>query len=327
MILKMTQWKLLFLTCAIVFGCAVSEETQDVYDYEIDSEGHAMEGYLFPDLESGDRVLVNLEDGETLTENGNEVKYIRLKIRKSRNISGPDPIFRVFETEHFSVNKDNYIVVDTNNTAKLQEEKELKFYVVLTNSNKQAVSNPLPFIVRIEKKTENPSNYSLHSAIFAGVLVLIIVILALGIPFGIRAKRRMKKGKPVMKLGSHPGSSPDLKMIVSESVEDIPGMHRNPTEPNWYGEKTILSYEEEVKTEKAVFTKEIKQLEKKISLGLDKDADDDDDDDGLVKHSKEQQKGILKNGNSSLNDNGQVSFSVDVHGANVNVNKEQTSKL
>lgn len=320
----MTQWKLLLLTCAIVFGSAVSEETHDVYDYEIDSEGHAMEGYLFPDLESGDRILVNLEDGETLTENGNEVKYIRLKIRKSRNTSGPAPIFRVFDTEHFSVNKDNYIVVDTNNTAKLQEEKELKFYVVLTNNHRQAVSNPLPFIVRIEKKTENPSDYSLHSAIFAGVLVLIIVILALGIPFGIRAKRRMKRGKPVMKLGSHPGSSPDLKMIVSESVEDIPGMRRNPTEPNWYGENTILSYEQEVKTEKAAFTKEIKQLEKKISLGFSKEADDDDD--GLVKRSKEEQKGILKNGNSS-HDNGQVTFSVDVHGANVNVKTEQTSKL
>lgn len=127
-----------------------------------------------------------------------------------------------------------------------------------------------------------------------------------------------------MKLGSHPGSSPDLKMIVSESVEDIPGMHRSPTEPNWYGEKTILSYEQEVKTEKAVFTKEIKQLEKKISLGLSKEADDDDD--GLVKRSKEEQKGILKNGNSS-HDNGQVTFSVDVHGAKVNVKTEQTSKL
>lgn len=69
------------------FVCLFVEEIQDVYDYEIDSEGHAMEGYLFPDLESGDRVLVNLEEGETLTENGNEVKYIRLKIRKSRNIS------------------------------------------------------------------------------------------------------------------------------------------------------------------------------------------------------------------------------------------------
>lgn len=69
------------------FVCLFVEEIQDVYDYEIDSEGHAMEGYLFPDLESGDRVLVNLEEGETLTENGNEVKYIRLKIRKSSNIS------------------------------------------------------------------------------------------------------------------------------------------------------------------------------------------------------------------------------------------------
>lgn len=64
-----------------------SEEFKDVYDFEIDSEGHAMEGYLFPDVESGDRVQVNLEEGELLMENGKEVKYIRLKIRKSKNNS------------------------------------------------------------------------------------------------------------------------------------------------------------------------------------------------------------------------------------------------
>ena len=46
-----------------------------------------MEGYLFPDVESGDRVQVNLEEGELLMENGKEVKYIRLKIRKSKNNS------------------------------------------------------------------------------------------------------------------------------------------------------------------------------------------------------------------------------------------------
>lgn len=181
--------------------------------------------------------------------------------------------------------------------------------VVLTNRNGQAVSNPLPFIVRIEKKTENTTDYSLHSAIFAGVLVLIIVLFALGIPFVVRAKRRLRHGKPVMKLGSHPGSSPDLKMMVTESVEDIPGMHRQQSEPNWYGEKTILSYEQEVETEKAEFTKELKLLEKKISVGKDTT---DGDDDGLVKDTKPANKGILKNGASS-NDNGHVSFPADVH--------------
>lgn len=52
------------------------EEIYDVYDYEIDSEGYVMEGYLCFDFELGDRILVNLEDGEIFIENGNEVKYI-----------------------------------------------------------------------------------------------------------------------------------------------------------------------------------------------------------------------------------------------------------
>ncbi|XP_061198291.1 uncharacterized protein LOC133206355 isoform X2 [Saccostrea echinata] len=282
-----------------------------------------MEGYLFPDLHSGDRVQVNLPEGDSITENAKDVKYIRLKIQKCKNSTSP-PLFRVFDSEYFSVDKDNYIVVDTNNTAELQEKKELRFYVVLINEHGQAVSNPLPFIVRIENKTEGSSDNPLHPAIFAGVLVLIIVLLALGIPFVVRAKRRFKQGKPVMKLGSYPGSSADLKAImVSESVEDIPGMKRRQSEPNCFGENRILSYEDEVKTEKATFTKEIKQLERKISQGQSNSAALDDDD-GLVKYTKTPQKGILKNSDPSHNDNEKVSVSVDVHGKPYS---EEQSKL
>ncbi|XP_061198311.1 uncharacterized protein LOC133206379 [Saccostrea echinata] len=318
----MTKWLFLVVTC-LLFGDAASVEIHQVYDFEIDSEGHAMEGYLFPDLHSGDKVQVNLAEGDSLTENAKDVKYIRLKIQKSKNNTRPPP-FRVFDSEYFSVDKDNYIVVDTNNTAELQEKKELRFYVVLINEHGQAVSNPLPFIVRIENKTEDSSDYPMHSAIFAGVLVLIIVLLALGIPFVVRAKRRFKQGKPVMKLGSHPGSSPDLKAImVSESVEDIPGMKRQQSEPNWFGENRILSYEDEVKTEKATFTKEIKQLERKISQGQSNSAALDDDD-GLVKYTKTPQKGILKNSDSNHNDNEKVSVSADVHGKPYS---EEQSKL
>lgn len=56
-----------------------------MYDFGIDSEGHVMEGYLFTDLQFGDRVNVNLGEGETPTENGRDVKYIRLTIRKSKS--------------------------------------------------------------------------------------------------------------------------------------------------------------------------------------------------------------------------------------------------
>ncbi|XP_062612715.1 uncharacterized protein LOC134274444 [Saccostrea cucullata] len=321
----MTKWLLLVVTCTcLLFGDVASEEIHQVYDFEIDSEGHAMEGYLFPDLHSGDKVQVNLAEGESLTENARDVKYIRLKILKSKNNSSAPP-FRVFDSEYFSVDRNNYIVVDTNHTDELQEKRELRFYVVLINEHGQAVSNPLPFIVRIENKTEESVDYPMHSAIFAGVLVLIIVLLALGIPFVVRAKRRYKQGKPVMKLGSHPGSSPDLKtMMVSESVEDIPGMKHQQSEPNWYGEKSIFSYEDEVKTEKATFTKEIKQLERKISQGLSSNSAALDDDDGLVKYTKTPQKGILKHNDSNHSDNEKVSVSADVHGKPYS---EEQSKL
>jgi hypothetical protein len=188
--------------------------------------------------------------------------------------------------------------------------------VVLVNKQGQAVSNPLPFIIRIENVTSDSSEYSLHSAVFAGVLVLIIVLLALGIPFVVRAKRRFKQGKPVMKLGSHPGSSPDLKSAgdyVTNSVEDIPGMTRQASEPNWYGENKILSYEQEVKTEKVAFTREIKRLERKISQEHSNTATLDDGD-GLVKYTKTPQRGILKHGDRISSENGQVSVEVDVYG-------------
>lgn len=198
----------------------------------------------------------------------------------------------------------------------------LLLQVVLINKQGRAVSNPLPFIVRIEKETLTSSDYSLHSAVFAGVLVLIIVLLALGIPFVVRAKRRFRQGKPVMKLGSHPGSSPDLKTagMVAYSVEDIPGMTRQTSEPNWYGENKILSYEQEVKTEKVAFTRDIKQLERQISQRHSKTSAMNDDD-GLVKYTKTQNRGILKNGDTSSNENGHVSVTVDVCGPS---NKEQS---
>lgn len=70
------------------------------------------------------------------------------------------------------------------------------------------MSTPLAFIVYIDQPGEtnidsNPdsdTDYPAAPAIFAGVLVLFIVFLALFIPFVTRAKRRYKQGKPVFKV-------------------------------------------------------------------------------------------------------------------------------
>jgi hypothetical protein len=72
-------------TASFNYFASFSEFHSEVYDFEIDSEGHVMEGYLFTDLQLGDRINVNLGEGKTPTENGRDVKYIRLMIRKSKS--------------------------------------------------------------------------------------------------------------------------------------------------------------------------------------------------------------------------------------------------
>jgi len=111
------------------------------------------------------------------------------------------------------------------------------------------ISNPIPFVIRLEKHlTESSeSDYEPAAAIFAGTLVLVIVVFALLIPFVVRAKRRYKDGKPVFKPGSHP-SSVDLQ--------------RQQSEPNWYG-NTVFNYEEEVEKEKSEFTKDVINMSQK----------------------------------------------------------------
>ena len=71
--------------------------------------------------------------------------------------------------------------------------------VYLAKRNGEIMSNPLAFIIHIEKPEEK-DDYPAVPAILAGVLVLIIVFLALFIPFVTRAKRRYKEGKPVFKV-------------------------------------------------------------------------------------------------------------------------------
>lgn len=71
----------------------------------------------------------------------------------------------------------------------------------MTDEHGAIVSNPLPFIVYIDHG-EDSGSYPTVPAVFAGVLVLCVVFLALFIPLVTRAKRRYKQGKPMFKVST-----------------------------------------------------------------------------------------------------------------------------
>ncbi|WAR14529.1 hypothetical protein MAR_004634 [Mya arenaria] len=100
---------------------------------------------------------------------------------------------------------------------------------------------------------EKEFGYPAVPAVFAGVLVLIVVLLAFIIPLVTRAKRRHKQGKPLFKLGSHP-STVDLRGAESQA-----SLRYNKSEPDWYG-NNAYSYEEEVEQGKRDFTRGLRQI-------------------------------------------------------------------
>ena len=71
--------------------------------------------------------------------------------------------------------------------------------VIVASEDGTVLSNPLPFIVYIESP-EDDGSYPTVPAVFAGVLVLFVVFLALFIPLVTRAKRRFRQGKPMFKV-------------------------------------------------------------------------------------------------------------------------------
>lgn len=75
----------------------------------------------------------------------------------------------------------------------------LHFQLYMAGTDGEAISNPLPFIIYLEE-AEHSSSYPTMPAVFAGVLVLCVVFLALFIPLVTRAKRRYKQGKPMFKV-------------------------------------------------------------------------------------------------------------------------------
>ncbi|XP_059144530.1 uncharacterized protein LOC131931723 isoform X2 [Physella acuta] len=107
--------------------------------------------------------------------------------------------FVVIHTNAFYVNEDRYICV--NDLQSLEDENRIHFDVILKDKLAEThyVSNQLPFVVEIEYPVREAHP---KAALFAGVLVLIILAVSLLIPFVVRAKRRSKAGKPIFGCGS-----------------------------------------------------------------------------------------------------------------------------
>ncbi|CAL1532867.1 unnamed protein product [Lymnaea stagnalis] len=122
--------------------------------------------------------------------------------------------FVVIHTSAFYVNEDRYICV--NDFSNLDGESRIHFDVILKDklSETHYVSNQLPFVIEIEYPVREAHP---NAALFAGVLVLIILAVSLLIPFVVRAKRRSKAGKPIC------GCGPAEESCDAESSGIIPG--------------------------------------------------------------------------------------------------------
>ncbi|ESO83603.1 hypothetical protein LOTGIDRAFT_236467 [Lottia gigantea] len=83
----------------------------------------------------------------------------------------------------------------------LRKKTVIQFYVLLANvTSAEIVSNPLPFMVFVKQRPVSLEEHG--AAIYAGIIVLIIVAIALLVPFTVRAKRRRRAGKPICGFGS-----------------------------------------------------------------------------------------------------------------------------
>ncbi|PVD36690.1 hypothetical protein C0Q70_03676 [Pomacea canaliculata] len=102
--------------------------------------------------------------------------------------------------EPFSISEEKYIVTDDDPIFKTADDVE--FWVVairqIPGNPDEIVSNPITFVVKIDHGKQEGQG----AALYAGVIVVVICIFALLIPFTVRAKRRLKQGKPVCACGS-----------------------------------------------------------------------------------------------------------------------------
>ncbi|OWF46742.1 uncharacterized protein LOC110455261 [Mizuhopecten yessoensis] len=293
----MAFFKLLHLTVAIMCRCLfVSGNIPYTnYEYEIDTiPSDIKEGYVLPDAQHGS--MVRLHSIENDIRKGVDTEYIRLDVKG--NIIGVNESFLVVGTDAFMIDDDNFLVV--NNSEDIETSTEVIFNVFLVSeSDHKILSNALPLAVHRDKRVEDKSvkEYSSGAAIFAGVLVLFIVFMALLIPLVIRAKRRLQEGKHPFKLGSHPSTA----NLNTDEVLGIPP--KDSSEPNWYN-NTVFNYEDEVRREKSEFTHDIIAIgdrDKVDSLQLNKKQLEEIKPTQTEEKSEENGvKGILKNGTNHI---------------------------
>uniref|UniRef100_A0A2C9KVT5 Uncharacterized protein n=1 Tax=Biomphalaria glabrata TaxID=6526 RepID=A0A2C9KVT5_BIOGL len=218
-----------------IIGCHVHQ-----FPVHIGAEGHIVQGRISADSPPGSLVPSNvIVEGEN---DADTRIHLRVEIRDSTytrphvyhpdiKINTSDPAnpqfqhpviqfvngtlpygmeFVVIHTKAFYVNEDRYICVNdlsnlggesrihfdvTNQTTRILFEVILKDKLAETHY----VSNQLPFVVEIEYPVRESHP---KAALFAGVLVLIILAVSLLIPFVVRSKRRWKAGKPICACGS-----------------------------------------------------------------------------------------------------------------------------
>lgn len=286
------------------------------YPFDLDSAGQAIEGFVDSKVEDGSKVRVTEIEGKKFIENGMEVGYLQLVVRKGKNqLNGTEQYIAV-DTEAFIVDKDGYIIVNTTET--FDHNKAIEFYVVMFRDG-DIVSNPVPFVVRAEKHiVEENYEYNETAAVFAGVLICLIVIFALLIPFVVRAKRRSKHGKPIFKLGSHPsaldkvmaqekGSQATLTTHMVENQTGNQFGHRIMTEGDFYDNRGFR-LEEEVEREKNELTRDllaiashVPELDEATNVIKINKSDNSDSDSGMSSdtrndRSKRKTTSILKNG-------------------------------
>ncbi|XP_071144873.1 uncharacterized protein [Mytilus edulis] len=303
----------LSLVILLVSQCSCDHKLHKTdYPFDLDNAGNAIEGYVDSEIKEGSKVLVKPIEGHQFLEDGEVVKYLQVIVR-SGNFTG-DEEYVAENTDAFRVDENGFIIV--NNTDTFDHEQVYEFYVVMFRRD-DLVSDPVPFIVLAAKhKPDENYGYNTTAAVFAGVLICLIVLFALLIPFVVRAKRRVKQGKPVWKFGSHPsaldremarekGSQSNLAVHMVESqTSTVPGLkNRAMTEGDFY-DNYGYRLEQEVEREKNELSNDLMAIASHVEqlddadnmLQLNKKHHSDDSDSGLS--SDGRGKGILKNGHN-----------------------------
>lgn len=285
------------------------------YPFDLDTAGNAIEGYVDSEVKEGSKVLVKPVEGQQFLEDGEVVKYLQVKVRTG-NFTGNEE-YVAENTDAFRVDEKGYIIV--NNTESFDHTQAIEFYVVMFRFD-DVVSDPVPFIVRAEKhKPDENYGYNTTAAVFAGVLICLIVVFALLIPFVVRAKRRVKQGKPIWKFGSYPsaleremalekGSQSNLTvhMVKSQASSGPHLKNRAMTEGDFY-DNYGYRLEKEVEREKNDLSHDLMAIASHVEelddadnvLQLNKKHHSDDSDSGLSSDGRHDKgKGIIKNGHN-----------------------------